>query len=108
MISYKDNHMLYSLIVAYDLDRGIGKNGNLPWKLPKDLQRFKDLTTESLSNCVIMGRKTWESLPPKFRPLPDRINIVMSKSKPPTDLTQQDNAPVYFCQSFDENTQEHC
>ena len=55
--------------------RAIGKNGQLLWKLPADMQRFKEITT---GHPVIMGRKTWESLPPKFRPLPDRTNIIMN------------------------------
>lgn len=64
-----------SLIVAYDRNRLIGINGDLPWRLPKDLQHFKALT---LGKTVLMGRKTWDSLP--RRPLPDRANWVLSRS----------------------------
>lgn len=64
--------------------RGIGLKGKLPWKIPKDLAHFQKITTETrnpkLQNAVIMGRKTWESLPQKFRPLPNRYNLVMSKT----------------------------
>jgi dihydrofolate reductase len=56
----------------------IGCEGKLPWHLAADMQRFKTLTT---GHTVIMGRNTWESLPAKFRPLPDRLNIVLSRQK---------------------------
>ena len=55
----------------------IGKGGILPWHLPEDMAHFKSKT----AGCpVIMGRKTWDSLPPKFRPLPGRRNIVLTRS----------------------------
>ena len=56
----------------------IGDNNRLPWKLPNDLKRFQELT---VGKTCIMGRKTWESLPDKFRPLPNRQNVVMTKNK---------------------------
>ncbi len=66
-----------SLIAAIgSRDRALGKGGKLLWHIPDDLKRFKDLTT---GHPVIMGRKTWESLPEKFRPLPDRTNIVVTR-----------------------------
>ena len=67
-----------NIIVACDLNNGIGKNGILPWNYPIDLKYFKTIT---LSNTVLMGRKTWDSLPVKFRPLPNRLNIVMTRNK---------------------------
>lgn len=54
----------------------IGRDGALPWRLGADLRRFRALTA---GKPVIMGRKTWESLPPRFRPLPGRLNIVLSR-----------------------------
>lgn len=66
-----------SLIAALGTDRAIGKDNELLWHLPADLARFKELTK---SHPVIMGRKTWESLPEKFRPLPGRFNIVVTRS----------------------------
>ena len=54
----------------------IGKDGVMPWHLPEDLAHFKRTT---LGCPVIMGRKTWDSLPPKFRPLPGRLNIVITR-----------------------------
>lgn len=60
-------------IVATGRDGAIGKDGNLIWRLPDDLKRFKAITT---GHTVVMGRKTWESLPRK--PLPGRRNIVVS------------------------------
>jgi dihydrofolate reductase len=54
----------------------IGRGGVMPWHLPEDLAHFKHVT---LSWPVIMGRKTWESIPPRFRPLPGRSNIVVTR-----------------------------
>jgi dihydrofolate reductase len=64
-------------IVAMDEGRVIGKDGALPWHLPEDLAHFKSKTS---GHFVLMGRKTWDSLPSKFRPLPGRVNIVMSRT----------------------------
>ncbi len=75
----------FDLVVAMDLNSGIGKDGGLPWHLPADLKHFKELTCgtqlPSRKNVVVMGRKTWESLPAKFCPLPHRINIVLTKDQ---------------------------
>ncbi|KAH8036937.1 hypothetical protein HPB51_007360 [Rhipicephalus microplus] len=70
-------------IVAMCRNRGIGVNNSLPWRLKKELAYFSRLTKEAAEgkqNAVVMGRLTWESLPPKFRPLSDRINVVVSKT----------------------------
>lgn len=56
----------------------IGAEGGMPWHLPEDLARFKELT---LGNPVVMGRRTWDSLPQRFRPLPGRENIVVTRSE---------------------------
>jgi dihydrofolate reductase len=64
------------LIYARAANGVIGNNNTLPWHLPEDLAHFKRTT---LGCPVIMGRKTWDSLPPKFRPLPGRLNIVVSR-----------------------------
>lgn len=73
----------FQMVVAYENARGIGLNGDMPWSLPKDMAYFKSLTTSVKSpgkrNAVVMGRTTWESIPAKFRPLKDRMNIVISK-----------------------------
>lgn len=55
--------------------RAIGRDGALLWHIPDDLKHFKALTS---GHAVIMGRKTWESLPPRFRPLPNRVNIIVT------------------------------
>jgi len=68
--------MEIALIYARAANGVIGANGSMPWHLPEDLAHFKQLT----SGCpVIMGRKTWDSLPPRFRPLPHRTNIVITR-----------------------------
>ena len=72
---------MIKLIVAKAANDVIGKDNDLIWRLPADLQFFSRTTK---GNIVIMGRKNWESLPEKFRPLPDRINAVISRN---TDFT---------------------
>jgi len=75
---------MYKLIVCVDNNNGIGKNNELPWYIKEDMKFFKKKTMEKKNeekkNCVIMGRKTYESIPKRFRPLRDRINLVLSKS----------------------------
>ena len=68
---------ILSLIAAIARNGVIGIDNRLPWHLPADLRHFKELTT---GHTVIMGRKTWESLPGKFRPLPGRRNIVVTRN----------------------------
>lgn len=71
----------FSLIVAVDSKRGIGVSGRLPWHLPEDMKFFKEITLKSNTvNAVIMGRKTWMSIPEKFRPLVGRMNIVLTRT----------------------------
>ena len=60
----------------------IGVDGALPWHLPEDLRLFRALTLDS---TVVMGRRTWESLPPRFRPLPGRRNVVLSSTLDPAE-----------------------
>jgi dihydrofolate reductase len=66
---------MVSIVVAYARNRVIGRDGDLPWHLPSDLRRFKELTN---GHAVVMGRRTFESLPPAVRPLPGRRNLVLS------------------------------
>ncbi|KAL3597367.1 hypothetical protein D5086_009004 [Populus alba] len=79
-----DPRKTYQVVVAATKDMGIGKDGKLPWKLPSDLKFFKDLTLTTMDsgkkNAVIMGRKTWESIPLGHRPLPGRLNVVLTRS----------------------------
>ncbi len=67
--------MQLHLILARATNGVIGKDNTIPWHLPEDMAHFKRLT---MGCPVIMGRKTWDSLPPKFRPLPGRTNIVVT------------------------------
>jgi dihydrofolate reductase len=64
-----------SIVVAHDEARVIGRDGGLPWRLPSDLRRFREVTH---GHAVVMGRRTFESLPEAFRPLPGRRNVVLS------------------------------
>lgn len=68
--------MNLSLVWAQSADRMIGRDGVLPWRLPEDLARFRELTA---GHPVIMGRRTWDSLPERFRPLPGRQNVVLTR-----------------------------
>ena len=84
--------MSFNVIVAADRDRGISKDGELPWHLPGDLAHFVAVTRGDASappgeraNAVIMGRKTWDSIPARFRPLSGRLNIVVT-SNPGLDV----------------------
>jgi dihydrofolate reductase len=70
--------MKLHLIWAQARNGVIGRNGNMPWHLPEDMAHFKGTT---MGCPVIMGRKTWDSIPPKFRPLPGRRNIVLTRAK---------------------------
>ncbi|KAJ2960038.1 hypothetical protein NQZ79_g4584 [Umbelopsis isabellina] len=85
--------MNFTLVVAATEELGIGLRANLPWRIPKDMAFFKEVTTrvpkaftlpagtsEPAQNAVIMGRITWESIPTKFRPLDKRTNIVISRN----------------------------
>ena len=65
-----------ALIYARAANGVIGRDGSMPWHLPEDLAHFRQLTE---GHPVIMGRKTWDSLPPRFRPLPGRRNIVLTR-----------------------------
>ena len=66
------------LIYARAANGVIGKDNRLPWHIPEDMAHFKQLT----QGCpVVMGRKTWDSLPPRFRPLPGRTNIVVTRQE---------------------------
>lgn len=70
--------MRLNLIYARAANGVIGKDGTLPWHLPEDMAHFKAATAGA---PVVMGRKTWDSLPPKFRPLPGRTNIVVTRQE---------------------------
>ncbi|CAK7205549.1 hypothetical protein SEUCBS139899_008326 [Sporothrix eucalyptigena] len=69
------------VVAATARDMGIGANGGLPWTgLRKEMAYFARVTKRGDNNAVIMGRKTWDSIPPKFRPLRGRLNVVISRS----------------------------
>jgi dihydrofolate reductase len=73
----------FQMIVAHDEARGIGKEGDLAWRLPGDMAYFVSVTTDHAANknenIVIMGRRTWDSIPPRYRPLDHRKNIVLTR-----------------------------
>ncbi|PIK52062.1 hypothetical protein BSL78_11075 [Apostichopus japonicus] len=78
------SNLRLNLIAAACNNMGIGVNGTLPWTIRKDMKFFNVMSTgnppEGKQNVAIMGKKTWFSIPPKFRPLKNRINVVLSRS----------------------------
>ena len=64
------------LVWAQGRGGAIGRDNTIPWRVPEDVARFKELT---VGHPVVMGRRTWDSLPPRFRPLPGRRNIVVTR-----------------------------
>lgn len=68
--------MALNVIFARAANGVIGKDNDMPWRLPEDMAHLKRTT---MGSRVIMGRKTWDSIPPKFRPLPGRVNIVVTR-----------------------------
>jgi dihydrofolate reductase len=69
--------MTVSLVAAVARGGVIGRDGGIPWRIPEDMTRFRELTT---GHAVVMGRRTWESLPDQFRPLPGRDNVVVTRN----------------------------
>ena len=69
--------MKVALIVAMDSERGIGRDNDLMWHLPEDMKFFKDKTSGQI---VVMGRKNYDSIPDRFRPLPNRENVVLTRN----------------------------
>ena len=74
-----------NIIVAIDEKRGIGKEGALPWDLTGDIKHFRETTSKARSpkkkNVVVMGRKTWDSIPQEYRPLSNRTNIILTRNR---------------------------
>lgn len=69
--------MKLAIVAAVARDGVIGRGNRIPWRLPEDMAHFRELTT---GHPVVMGRRTWESLPDSFRPLPDRRNVVVTRN----------------------------
>jgi dihydrofolate reductase len=74
--------MTIALIWAQAADGAIGRGGEIPWQLSEDQRYFRQTTGH---HPVVMGRRTWDSLPPRFRPLPNRVNLVVTRSPDWTD-----------------------
>lgn len=93
--------MKVNLILAVDENNWLWKNNSLAWNISTDLKNFKKITSETKDlaklNAVIMWRKTWESIPAKFKPLSDRINCIITKSIKTNDIGSRiDDFILYF------------
>ncbi|RID70483.1 hypothetical protein BRARA_C02498 [Brassica rapa] len=88
----------YQVVIAATRDMGIGIDMKLPWDLPNEFQFFQDVTSRTSDprkrNATIMGRKSWEATPLEFRPLPDRLNVVLTRSNCHSIPTDDDNVMV--------------
>merc|ERR1712025_105528 len=93
----RDQPIPINLVVAVDRNSGIGKENKLPWRLKSELAHFAKLTKTTVDfskkNVVLMGRKTWESLPNRVRPLKGRLNMVLTRQSP-EDLDVGDDVIV--------------
>jgi dihydrofolate reductase len=69
--------VIVALVAAVARGGVIGRDGGLPWRLPEDMAHFREVT---MGYPVVMGRKTWDSLPDRFRPLPGRRNVVVTRN----------------------------
>ena len=88
----------FDIIVACCNKNGIGKGGELPWKLRKEMAHFRKITMdapEGYRNVVIMGRNTWESIPDKFKPLPGRHNIILTSKTRYLNDSKYDKVRTY-------------
>lgn len=75
--NFERKSRLITLVVAYTkFDRVIGQNGKIPWKIPEDMKHFMETT---MGGVVVMGRKTWDSLPLRYKPLIGRTNVVITR-----------------------------
>lgn len=93
------------LIVAVDSCWGIAKNGIIPWCIKEDQTFFQDITKVGKKNVLIMGKNTWKTLPPNFRGLKDRINVVVSSTMTTEELVidNETKCEAYLCKTFDES-----
>lgn len=99
--------MKFNIILAVDDKNWVWKNNDLAWKLSSDLKYFKNITTKTTDlwkhNAVIMWRNTWESIPSKYRPLPDRVNCILTRQIKNDDIWSPiDDFTLYF------NSLDHC
>lgn len=93
------------LVVAVSPNFGIGKNGTIPWRIKTDMDYFKLITTSTdgkgKMNACIMGKNTYLSIPEKFRPLPNRINFVLSRSTEFKEKMEVEAPGVYVMSDFE-------
>jgi dihydrofolate reductase/thymidylate synthase len=107
-VQNKNSYYKYAVIVAHSIPEfAIGMTGGIPWYIPEDLQHFKEMTTTIQQeqpgnlNIVVMGRKTWESIPQKVRPLSNRYTIVITRNEEKSlqinEYNKEHIIPEYWC-----------
>ena len=98
--------MNVSIIAAIDQQHGIGKHGGMAWHLPQEYAYFckttKKTSRPDRHNMVIMGHRSWKSLRPPYQPLPDRLNVVLTRQPDQFDARFLSNPDVCVCRSFDQ------
>jgi len=87
---FSNKNIEFNMIVAHERNYGIGNNGRIPWYITEDLKYFRDMT---INHIVVMGRKTYDSIPSSRKPLKDRINIVLTNN--PENYNSVDN--LIYC-----------
>ena len=99
-----------NMILAVDSKNGLWKKWDLAWKISHDLKIFKEITSKTKDlakmNAIIMWKKTWESLPSKFRPLSNRINCILSRSIKQESINSKIGDFVLYFNSIDSCIQE--
>ena len=104
-INKLENIFYYNVVVATDLVGGFGSKGALPWNIPSELKHFKFVTSlapQGKKNLVVMGRKTWDSIPQKYRPLPERINVVFTQNEEFIRINPNIKNEFYAVRNFEE------
>ena len=98
------------MMIAVDEKNGIGKDNDLAWRIPADMKYFKNVTAStkdfSNTNAVVMWRKTWESIPQKYRPLPYRINCILSRTITQESKDSQEGDMVLYFNSVESCLEE--
>lgn len=90
---------MFNLIAAHDRNFAIGKDGQLPWYFSADMKHFSRTTRSGDHNIIVMGKNTWNSIPLQNRPLPKRVNIILSST---LQISSENESNIHVCRTFDD------